>query len=462
MRKIAFEIEIPMVTDKDGSPSTRENIETIFKNLCDTHGYHLMIDPTTQAIVGAKDAPYGNVTPDNSVSTLEVSLDPEKDLHDLNAKWKQCLEEMHAAAPKDVHFLSLSRQPKMPDDLETYHTMVCKKGIYPVILERAWDHRKGLTSASVQPNIDVAPGEAISAIRCINALSGPTVGLFANSPLFSGQPVGLMESRETTWRDFMSTSKVENDRRMIGMLEPVSTWSQYLRRLWDHPIVFFPDMRDGGEGEYKKALCLVPEDRSLTMLEFLRSPQACTFRLFNGSDFDTAIPVAPAGEYVDKGFWWAFWVARLRGSFDPRIDPKEIAEAVYTGDDETTTKLVEKYVKTLYIEVRDIGTTAQPLAGVALILGLLENLKKTEQLVDGRPWSDWEKLREAAIKDGLTAVRKEAADMLAIAREGLVMRGLGEEQYLEPLMQRTASPAVEVLVQFERGGIPEVIARNQL
>ncbi len=127
-------------------------------------------------------------------------------------------------------------------------------------------------------------------------------------------------------------------------------------------------------------------------------------------------------------------------------------------------QLLGTYIKNLYIEVRDVGTTAQPIGAVALALGIVENLGATIKLIEGRSWSRWSRWRDQAIKDGLPAVTFLAQEVLKIAKAGLEKRQLGEECYLEPLYRRLAtgeSPAHDVLRQFKKGGIGEVIRCNQ-
>jgi len=231
-----------------------------------------------------------------------------------------------------------------------------------------------------------------------------------------------------------------------------------LRAIWNNVPVFFPDVIEMGES-YKKAISLIPYE-NMTMLEFLGQGKHRKFRQFNGKDFDTIKLVSPSGFHVDKGFWWPFWSARIRAEFDASIDPSDIARKV-ARKDAPIEKTIERYEKNLYIEIRDIGTTREPLASVAIALGLVENLGEFEDFIKEKPWNFWKELRKRAINEGMPPVAALIPRALEIATKGLEMRGLGEETFLRPLLSRKESPAAEILRQFKQGGIAQVISGNQ-
>ncbi len=317
LRTVGMEIEMQMVQDQRGRPSSHETTRILFENLCRKYGYTLAADRTTNSVVGVKGAPYGYIDPDNSVANLEVSFKPTKTIHDMNTQFTQARGELKECAP-GLSFLSLSRQPVMSDDAGTYEKYVCRKGIYPVVRLRGWEHRVGLTTSSTQPCIGVSLQEAICAVNCLQALSCVFIGLFANSPIFMGRETGKMESRADTWNQFMATSRFPNDRMMVGLPErKFYGWPDYLQRIWNHTPPFLPD--EGGT-DYKKSLCLIPDD-PMSMQDFLGSQSPMPFRVFNGTDFTQERWVRSSGFHVDKGFWWAFWAARIRAELDPSIPP---------------------------------------------------------------------------------------------------------------------------------------------
>ncbi len=55
--------------------------------------------------------------------------------------------------------------------------------------------------------------------------------------------------------------------------------------------------------------------------------------------------------------------------------------------------------------------------------------------------------------------------MLESAQDGLTKRGMCEEEYLQPLFDRLAAkhcPADNVIRQFRKGGIKEIVSRNEM
>lgn len=442
-----------MVKDLQGNPPSLDEIHTIYQNL-QKEGATPLYDPTTHALVGVHTS-HGSVTPDNGMTTIEFSLDPSTNLQDMHSRWMAQLQEVKKSAPKDIVFLSLSRQPVMPDDSETYQKFVAQKGIYPVLRSRGWDHRNGLTTAAVQACIDVSVDEAMRAIEVLQGLTPWIVALFGNSPLAYGKQAGIMESRLASWDRLMATSHIAADQNVINVMkEAPESWCDYLYAVWNHPPVFLP--AEGTGQEYKKALCIVPVDPHMTMLDFLE--HGGMFRTYTGETYDEPKHVSPSSFYVDQGFWWVFWGARLRMTL-PGSDPQAIAKAVRTRDEETVKALIKKHAKGLYVEVRDPGTTAHPLSTIAFVLGILENLEAALQFVRTYPWNTLAERRTAASVHGRKAV--DNMDLvLNIARQGLLNRQHNEESFLDPLITQKDTPAQAVIEDFEAGGIEQVITKH--
>jgi glutamate--cysteine ligase len=111
--------------------------------------------------------------------------------------------------------------------------------------------------------------------------------------------------------------------------------------------------------------------------------------------------------------------------------------------DHYTTVFTEVRLKR-FLEMRgaDAGSPAMMLAQSALWVGLLYDeaaLAAAHALVSRHRWQDLAAIRADVPRQGLAApfaggtVRDLARDAVAIARDGLRGRGLGEEVFLEPL-----------------------------
>jgi glutamate--cysteine ligase len=150
------------------------------------------------------------------------------------------------------------------------------------------------------------------------------------------------------------------------------------------------------------------------------------------------------------GKWLDAAGASFRGFMAGKLDALP-GEAATMGDfaDHVTTAFTDVRLKR-FLEMRgsDVGSVAMIVAKPALWVGLLYDdaaQKAAAALV--REWKVEEirALRLAAPREALGAVirgrtvQDVARDVLAIARDGLRARGLGEEVYLAPLDEIVAS-----------------------
>ncbi len=108
------------------------------------------------------------------------------------------------------------------------------------------------------------------------------------------------------------------------------------------------------------------------------------------------------------------------------------------------------------------------LSVAALTLGITYALDEAEEELRAYSWEDLVQARETACRKGLnrsgngcTIEPYTLAETLTdLAQRGLRNRGLGEEQYLEPMIKRIRAgkgPADDVLEAYERGGVEEIL-----
>ena len=108
----------------------------------------------------------------------------------------------------------------------------------------------------------------------------------------------------------------------------------------------------------------------------------------------------------------------------------------------------------------------ETLCSTALTLGLIENLKKTQDFESQYSFEFWKELRLNAIKDSLNvfidnlSITSLIKELLDIAKEGLIRRGKGEEHFLEPLytrLEEKKSPADAAIEFFKDKGIKNLV-----
>jgi glutamate--cysteine ligase len=238
-------------------------------------------------------------------------------------------------------------------------------------------------TCTVQANLDFGDeADMVEKLRVSLALQPVATALFANSPFTEGKPNGFRSMRAQVWTD--------TDASRTGIPSIVFDqgfgFAQFADWLLDVPMYFV--MRDG----------------------VLLDAAGKSFRHF----LDGKLDVLP-GERATMGDF----------------------------ADHVTTAFTDVRLKR-FLEMRgsDVGSPAMIVAQAALWVGLIYDdaaQKAAAALI--RDWTveEMRALRLAVPREALQAtirgrrVQAVARDVLAIARDGLRARGLGEEVYLAPL-----------------------------
>ncbi|MFZ4409707.1 MAG: glutamate--cysteine ligase [Paracraurococcus sp.] len=244
-------------------------------------------------------------------------------------------------------------------------------------------------TCTVQANLDYGDeADMVEKLRVSLALQPVATALFANSPFTEGKPNGFRSMRGQVWTD---TDKARTGIPAV-VFEEGFGFERFAEWLLDVPMYFV--MRDG--------------------------------------------------KWLDAAG------ASFRAFLDGRLNALP-GERATMGDfaDHVTTAFTDVRLKR-FLEMRgsDAGSAAMIVAKPALWVGLLYDdpaQKAAAALV--RDWSVEEirALRLAAPREALAArirgrlVQDVARDVVAIARDGLRARGLGEEVYLAPLDEIVAS-----------------------
>ena len=318
---------------------------------------------------------------------FELSGAPLADLHGTQMELAEHLREVHrVAGPLGIGFSGLGFHP-----LATREQMPWMPKSRYVIMRRYMPlvGRMGLDmmlrTCTVQANLDFGDeADMVEKLRVSLALQPIATALFANSPFAEGKPNGFRSLRAQAW--------VETDARRTGIppvvFEPGFGFERFCEWLLDVPMYFV--MREG---------------------RFIDAAGA-SFRDFMAG----RLPALP-GERATMGDF----------------------------ADHVTTAFTDVRLKR-FLEMRgsDVGSAAMIVAQPALWVGLLYD--DAAQKAARALTQDWDAAELAALRQAVPAtalatlfrgrtVRDWALDVLAIARSGLVARGLGEEVYLAPLAE---------------------------
>jgi glutamate--cysteine ligase len=326
---------------------------------------------------------------------FELSGAMMTDMHETAAELRNHLQEVaEIADPMGVRFMGIGAAPEWHHD----QMPVMPKGRYRLMTDymgRVGTHGTQMMyrTCTVQVNLDYASeSDMVKKLRVAIALQPVATALFASSPFFDGAPNGHRSWRSRIWRGL--------DDSRTGMLpfafEDGFGFQAYVDWVLDVPMYFV--YRDG---RYINAL-------------------GQSFRAFLNGE----LPALP-GEKPTLSDW----------------------------ADHMTTVFPEARVKK-YIEMRgaDCGDEAHINALPAFWVGLMYDpsaLDAAWDLVKGFDTETREALRVAAsvsaLKGEANGVKLSdlAAAAVSLSQAGLQARGLGEEQYLAPLVASLQNAEVQ-------------------
>ncbi len=330
---------------------------------------------------------------------FELSGAPLADLHLAKVELFGHLREAHeVAGPLGLGFAPLGFHPLAMRDQMPW----MPKGRYAIM--RNYMPRVGamgldmmLRTCTVQVNLDFGDeADMVEKLRVALALQPLATALFANSPFLEGKPSGFLTLRGKVW--------TETDPDRTGI-----------------PAVVFEDG-------------------------------------FGFERFAEHVLDVPMYFIMREGRWIDAAGIPFRAFLEGRAGNALEGQRATMGDfaDHVTTVFTDVRLKR-FLEMRgaDAGSVPMLMAKPALWAGLLYDdaaQKAAAALIRSWRVEEIQALRLAVPKQALAAtiggrnLRDVARDVLAIARDGLKARGLGEEVYLAPLEEIAASG----LTQAER------------
>lgn len=351
---------------------------------------------------------------------FELSGGPMADLHETQAELAAHLREVHeVAGPLGLGFAPLGFHP-----LATREQMPwMPKGRYAIM--RNYMPRVGgmgldmmLRTCTVQVNLDFGDeADMAEKLRVSLALQPLATALFANSPFAEGRPSGFLSLRGRVWTD------TDPDRTGIPAVafEQGFGFERFAEFVLDVPMYFI--MREG--------------------------------------------------RYIDAAG------VPFRAFLEGRAE-KLAGHAATMGDfaDHVTTVFTDVRLKR-FLEMRgaDAGSVPMLMAQPAFWTGLLYDdaaQKAAAALIRGWTVEEMRALRMEVPKRALKAtirgrsLQDVARDALAIARDGLAARGLGEEVFLAPLHEIAGSGLTQAerwLARHERawgGDVSRIFAEAEV
>ena len=343
---------------------------------------------------------------------FELSGAPMADLHATRVELMSHLREVHeVAAPLGLGFAPLGFHPTARRDDMPW----MPKGRYAIM--RSYMPRVGgmgldmmLRTCTVQANLDFGDeADMVEKLRVSLALQPLATALFANSPFLEGRPSGYLSLRGRVWTD------TDPDRTGIPavVFEDGFGFERFAEHVLDVPMYFI--MREG------------------RWIDAAGIP----FRAFMQGRAENALQGqrATMGDFADH----------------------------------VTTVFTDVRLKR-FLEMRgaDAGSVPMLMAKPAFWTGLLYDdaaQKAAAALVRGWTVEALRALRMEVPQRALGAavagrsLRDVARDAVAIARDGLRARGLGEDVYLAPLEEIAASGITKAerwLSRAERGWAGDV------
>jgi hypothetical protein len=452
---ISLEQEMPTVSLSGDTAVAPEVFTDLWRDLgkegwCENGGFAVSRNVPSSAM-----KPMQMISTDSG-PTIEIAPCPAESIHDLERETTALRTFIgKKLRERGVGLLGSGVHLRLGNSDEEYYRYRTQRPAYDyAIRERGWQHRTLLNIAAIQEVVDVPTMLAPLMLSVLHRLAGIFLFLFRNDPELTPDSSGLLSIRPKAWRDQVSaTGKFASDASKVGIPpSEVSTWASYLHLLWESNPMFLVCTKTSG-------LVYVPDHPNFWT--FVSQPPKGGWRAkqLDGQEVE---PIVPSMTHVVESDWTYMGLARLRLFWKEGVDLRELVSAYQSGAPELDAFMSRNLVKVL-LENRSSASPVPgtEMASVALVTGIIENLNDVIKYVSGQPYSFWASVAQMAESAPLTArigtvrVDELASKIVSLAEIGLRRRGLGEQIYLEPLLERVRSgiaPAELMRARFQTGG----------
>ncbi len=452
---IGYEYEF-LVREGD-KPLTKATFLKFHEEL-ELRGWKPVTDPDTKGLLGSEKDGCVAVT-DDGLNNMEIEMPPTKTAIESHERLLALLEEFQPMYRKlGASLIGTSVFPG-PIDLHlikkehgTVTNRTASKSFIYYIAPHRWSESYWTQLFSgIHVWLDLPHTEVVRHLSVFNRLNPFFVALFANGPLFDGNPIGAMEGRNVLWKRELRTSKVPYDFNIYGMYpKEYGSIFEYLDFILDMPFYF-----GHRGGNHHGGLSFRLQNPKTTLREFLYSEK--TPAVWGHGGTFVAEPTLDDFGLLQN---FTFHHARLKFFYQDGIRLEEILTALKARGEKAFLNCFRKFC----VEIR---TASAPMkkelsTAPALYLGLYANLARAETLAHAYPYEVLLQLYHEAEEKGLEAeaggitIADACAKVIAVSEEGLRNRGFGEERYLAPLKEHTAkkeNPAQELLKIWRKDGL---------
>jgi len=437
-RKISFEVEYPVIDQDTLAGLPQEKFRQVWSSL-GKEGWGISSDPVNGLATGVFRqirAQEDCLNPNQSISTdtgplIEIVPHPETTLTALKEQFsdlkKLVLRQVDSVGGK---VLGLGIHPYTGDGRAEYYQLRTPRSAYDYAIERrGWPHEKLLNIAAIQEVIDVPVAESLRVFRILIRLGGLMIFIFRNAPDLH-QRSGYLCVRPRKWKESVTSliPQFKTDIHKVNIpTREILGWQDYFDLLWNVNPMFLL-------GTKKHGLFYIPAHPSFW--DFLSQVPG---RGWQGIDISgKEITVRPVLDHVNFTDWTYFGLCRPRWQFSQETNLDELVKAFHSGE---IGPFFERYATKIIIENRfnATGFPGEEFCSLAFVLGILENLDVAEQFTFQYGYRFWQKVFSLAqteplsqAKVGSRRILPLAEEVVSIAREGLIKRGLGEEVFLEP------------------------------
>lgn len=389
---------------------------------------------------------------------LEVVTSPRQSIDALATQWRTLMDlTRETAASQGVRLLASGVHPTLTCDQDSYLRFRTPRQPYDYANNlRGWHHRSVVNIASTQELIDVPIEMAPRVAGFLQKLAGFVLFLCRNDPGLHERYLGKLSIRPEAWRwHIPPLGRFSSDRHRVWLPErQISTWKDYLELLLTKAPMFMLGTKNHG---------LVYVRAHPTLEEFLAEDVEWDAAKVTGSE---PCRLRPAMEHLTGSDWTYMGFARLRWRWKKDLPPLATFNAVWrSGDEDQIAAFMAEHLDKVFVENRSSATPpkGEEFASLAFILGLLTRFEEAERVLT---LSYAEALAVAYQSEwlGLASVegtiRTILDQLMAVAEQGLVDRGLGEEVYLDPLVERLghrSSPAEDMMRMLSTRGLQGLI-----
>lgn len=374
---------------------------------------------------------------DNGLNLLETALYPVSEqaggLHELARRLHQELADTLCALHDDnLVVLNASQHPDCPRDEHWYAKTRVPRPIYDELQARGCRHDAGIDAkAQNGANTAIPIALAIKAVNVGLALIAPvSIALFGNSPLESGRPSGLKETRLTIWPRMFGPSLHAGDAHLCRYpSRPFRNLADYFFWMFGPPTVS-RSLSLNDDDDYKSGVAMHLEG-SPSLHAFLHADAWPARR----QDTGALLTVQAQTRHFVHAQVLMLLDARLRYRLVRMPDIQDLREAWKIPDGMET--LLSECGVEAYLEGRAAGAnfadavlldhadtrvaSSIAVAPSALQLGLLRQLPACWALIEKWGWERLGKLREVALREGVAhaELARLCDQVLALAYDGL-------------------------------------------